>query len=443
MHKLPKAFIERIKQDRPEDFNQFLDAIVQKPITSIRYNKKYSHLISTETPIPWCTKGVYLKERPVFTIDPFFHAGCYYPQEAGSMILDQIQFSPDKLLKVLDLCAAPGGKTTLIYDKLPLGSVLVANEVIPKRAEILRENLIKWGCKETIVTCTEPYKLGKLKHEFDVILVDAPCSGEGMFRKDPKAITEWNPSSNKACSKRQKSILDAIIPALKPGGMLIYSTCTYSDLENEQQVERLIEKFGFTIHSVDLESTWNFEQVKSYGWRTTPHKTNAEGFFFSVLISPIDPIINNTNEPESKLTLIHENKLNVVNDILNIPFVGFTFLNKVFYASDKLMALTNKFRDAKIQIVQTGVFIARFENDVLIHEHHLITSGLFDQKTKQVSLSLDESLKFLKGISIPTFQNFENKSIVTYNSVPLGFARTENQHLTSEFPKKWQIRMNF
>jgi 16S rRNA C967 or C1407 C5-methylase (RsmB/RsmF family) len=213
---------------------------MQQPVpVSIRINPQKGSSVSG-TSVPWCSSGFYLTERPVFTLDPAFHAGAYYVQEASSMFLEQIihVISKEKRLRVLDLCAAPGGKSTHLLSLLPPESLLVANEVIRSRASILIENLQKWGYPNAVVTSNDPRDFRKLFGFFDVILVDAPCSGEGLFRKDEEARKEWSLDAVHVCVGRQRRILEDIWPALKAGGLLIYCTCTFNERETEENLGR-------------------------------------------------------------------------------------------------------------------------------------------------------------------------------------------------------------
>lgn len=196
--------------------------------------------------VPWSATGYYLDKRLTFTFDPLFHAGCYYVQEASSMFVEQAlrQYAAERPVVMLDLCAAPGGKSTHARSMLPAGSLLVANEVIRNRSQILAENLTKWGHPDVVVTNNDPADFSPLTDFFDVILADVPCSGEGMFRKDPVAVSEWSPENVEICWQRQRRIISDIWPCLKPGGILIYSTCTYNTKEDEENVRWLRDEFG-------------------------------------------------------------------------------------------------------------------------------------------------------------------------------------------------------
>src|SRR4030095_5372686 len=205
------------------------------------------------------TYGYYLPERPVFTLDPLFHAGVYYVQEASSMFLEQaLKQSVDlsQPIKILDLCAAPGGKSTLIESLLNEESLLVSNEVIKTRVNVLQENITKWGGKNVVVTNNDAKDFARLENYFDVIVVDAPCSGSGLFRKDPEAVAEWSPGNVALCSQRQMRILADVFPSLKKNGILIYSTCSYSEKEDELILDWIKESFEVRSLRFDVQPAW-------------------------------------------------------------------------------------------------------------------------------------------------------------------------------------------
>ncbi len=191
----PEKFIQRISSQEYIDAEALLKALMEPSPVSIRINRaKWNKIPADSEPVPWCGNGYYLSSRPSYTLDPLFHAGCYYPQEASGMFLEQVLLQttgPLKNMRVLDLCGAPGGKSTLISDLIGPGNLLVANEVIRSRASILAETITKWGPGNTLVTQNDPAAFGRLAGFFDIILVDAPCSGEGMFRTEV-AVSEWS-----------------------------------------------------------------------------------------------------------------------------------------------------------------------------------------------------------------------------------------------------------
>ena len=235
---LSSDFIEQTRSLFGEErYARFLDDVARDPVVSVRLNPAKPGAEWGGDSVPWAAQGRYIASRPSFTADPLFHAGCYYVQEASSMFLEQVMRRyVDAPVRMLDLCAAPGGKSTHAISLLPEGSLFVANEPMPLRAAVLAENIIKWGSPSTVVTRNEPADFAPFKELFDVIVVDAPCSGEGMFRKDERAVSMWSPSNVKTCVSRQRTILSDIWGSLRPGGLLVYSTCTFNRHEDEDMV---------------------------------------------------------------------------------------------------------------------------------------------------------------------------------------------------------------
>ena len=248
---LPVDFIESMHQQMGHEAELLVRALETEPVTSIRLNTKLDVLtFECDTDeVPWHVDGYYLSERPQFTLDPLFHAGCYYVQEASSMFIQQaLEQYVDSSSIVLDLCAAPGGKSTLISEYLGMDGLLLSNEVVRQRVFVLSENIQKWGNGNTVVTHNSAAEYGeRCKHLFDCVLVDAPCSGEGMFRKDEQARTEWSLQAVRQCAERQRSILMDVWDALKPGGILIYSTCTFNEEENEKNAEWIADSLGAEV----------------------------------------------------------------------------------------------------------------------------------------------------------------------------------------------------
>ena len=331
---LPEDFIRETRQVMGEQrFNRFMEAFNEDAPTSIRVNPRLisnEKLVisncddsdSGETRVPWCPEGYYLSDRPQFTFDPLFHAGCYYVQEAASMFITHIlnwwkvegggwrentpttektaaEFGikcnlppPSTLhlqpLAVLDLCAAPGGKSTAMRTVLPEGSILVSNEPIPTRAQILLENITKWGWPDCIVTNNYPRDFRKAKARFDIILCDVPCSGEGMFRKDPNAINEWSLQNVEKCWRLQREIVADACECLNPGGLLIYSTCTFNIKENEENVRWIMETYDAVPLTIPTEPEWNItgSLLESFDvpvYRFIPGITRSEGLFICAL----------------------------------------------------------------------------------------------------------------------------------------------------------------
>ena len=292
MVNLPEDFVRETRLVMGEErFNRFLGAFDEEAPTSIRVNPKYAFAVGERERVAWCEEGYYLEGRPQFTFDPLFHAGCYYVQEASSMFITHVlrtltsHLSP---LNCLDLCAAPGGKSTAMRTVLPEGSTLVSNEPIGNRAQILLENITKWGWPDCIVTNNYPRDFRKAKAKFDVILCDVPCSGEGMFRKDPATISEWSLQNVEKCWRLQREIVADAWECLNPGGLLIYSTCTFNTKENEENVRWILDTYEAEALEIPIEPEWNITGSLVSGfdapvYRFIPGITRGEGLFLCAL----------------------------------------------------------------------------------------------------------------------------------------------------------------
>ena len=296
---LPKDFAQLSLSNldlEAQEIALILEALEQAPQTALRLNPlktKGRDLLAQIDPkaqaIPWTKTGYWLSERPNFALDPAWHAGAYYVQEAGSMlvesVLEQINLPADSL--VLDLCAAPGGKTTLLVQNLGPQALVVANEVIHSRNKILDENLIRWGQSQVLVCQNDPEQFRNLKACFDFILCDLPCSGEGLFRKQPQSRLEWSPQALEHCAARGLRILDAAVQALKPQGYLLLSTCTFNTLENEGSLAALCQKYpNLKGIRLDFPQTWPLHHRQDqdrHFYRCLPHLSPAEGFSFCLL----------------------------------------------------------------------------------------------------------------------------------------------------------------
>jgi len=285
---LPAALLTSLESVNGFDKNAFLKLHESgEQVTSIRINpskfKIEDSKFKVEEKVHWSDSGFYLKERPSFTFDPLFHAGCYYVQEASSMFLEQALKQTVDLsrpLKILDLCAAPGGKSTHIQSLISKESLLVSNEVIKSRNNILKDNIIKWGCENVVVTNNDPKDFAKLENYFDIIVVDAPCSGSGLFRKEPDAIDHWSENNVELCSQRQQRILADVLSALKKDGVLIYSTCSYSKEEDEEITTWLVKEMQFENLNLQTDEEWSIVESDG-GYRFWPDKVKGEGFFIS------------------------------------------------------------------------------------------------------------------------------------------------------------------
>lgn len=289
---LPQEFIEYTSQLFGDvRWERFAQSFLHETPVSVRINpwKATENPFPNADPVPWCRQGYWLKERKRFTGDPLFHAGVYYVQEAASLFLDyvlrQVVTAP---VNALDLCAAPGGKSTLMRAALPEGSMLVSNEIDRRRANILLENILKQGHPDVLVTHNAPKDFAKTNLIFDVIVTDVPCSGEGLFRREPAAVKEWSAQNVQFCAERQRRILRDIWPCLKAGGLLIYSTCTFNTYENEENIRWITEELGADILSVPVSPDWQITGSLLADWhqpvyRFIPGVTRSEGLFMAIL----------------------------------------------------------------------------------------------------------------------------------------------------------------
>ena len=299
---LPEDFVRETRLLMGEArFSGYLEAFNEEAPVSIRLNPKLYPGARPQPQKPptgawpqyqvsWCPEGFYLEGRPQFTFDPLFHAGCYYVQEAASMFVCHIlrELSILSSLNVLDMCAAPGGKSTAMLSVLPEGSMLVSNEPIPTRAQILLENITKWGAKNCTVTNNYPRDFKKAKAKFDLILCDVPCSGEGMFRKDPATISEWSLQNVEKCWRLQREIVADAWECLNPGGILIYSTCTFNTKENEENVRWIMDTYDAEVIDIPTDPSWHItgsllEGFDAPVYRFIPGITRSEGLFVCVL----------------------------------------------------------------------------------------------------------------------------------------------------------------
>ena len=404
---LPLDFIKQIKDLLGIEGSEKLFAALREPSpVSIRLNpaKKNDHLsasVSGLQPIPWCSEGYYLPQRLTFTFDPLFHAGCYYVQEASSMFLAQAiqQYIKEPVL-ALDLCAAPGGKSTHLRSLLPANSTLVANEVIRNRSQVLVENLIKWGYPRVVVTNNDPADFGETNTLFDLILADVPCSGEGMFRKDAAAIDEWSPANVDICWKRQRRIVGDIWSSLKPGGLLIYSTCTYNIKENEENVAWICTELGAEALVVETPAAWgitgNLHGTDVPVYRFLPHRVTGEGFFMAVL-------------------------------------------RKAGEGGD------TRFSGKKLRVITDGIPPGTQKGKDIIPPHALAMSISFPADTfPQVEITYQQAIAYLRRESIVLDNSIpRGYVVVTYKSVPLGFVKNIGNRANNLYPNEWRIRSGY
>ena len=388
---LPQDFILQMQAILGSDQLQQLLAAIDSPSpTTIRINPAKADramLDCTEAEqVPWCDEGVYLLQRPSFTLDPLFHAGAYYVQEASSMFIAHLlrKYVGDADVTALDLCAAPGGKTTLLQAYLSAGSTLIANEIMPKRAWILRENISKWGGGNVLVTNNRPEDFRKMREVFDLILCDVPCSGEGMFRKDEGAIRDWSLQNVEMCAERQRDIVADIWDCLRPGGLMIYSTCTYNTHEDEENVRWIRDQLGADILPCCAQPEWNivgnligddFDCCHFF-----PHRIQGEGFFCAIL--------------------------------------------RKHGSHDSVIPLSR--------------------NSAITKQLRLLPDPLFTlhSSLSTVEIDHDTALRYLRGEALTLPADTPRGLVtITHRQLPLGLAKNIGSRANNLYPKEWRIRM--
>jgi NOL1/NOP2/sun family putative RNA methylase len=444
----PPAFENRMKVTLGQEWPDFVQAHEQPLPVSIRINP-YKGKPGIGKRIPWTDFGFYLPSRPSFTLDPALHAGAYYVQEASSMFLEQAlkqSTELDQPLRVLDLCAAPGGKSTHLLSMIHKDSLLVSNEVIRSRAQILAENIQKWGCSNVIVTNSDPEAFQKLNGFFDVIVVDAPCSGEGLFRKDPEAAKEWSEDHIALCSTRQRRILDDVWPALRENGLLVYSTCTFNTIENEDTLTWLAEKQSVEFINLEIQPAWGIEKItlgKAIGYRFYPHRIEGEGFFISVVRKlDVEPEIR--IRPGRNFALASRN----ISDQLKTWTLN-PEEYKIIRQENLLIQIPSKWFDEmayisnQLHVVNKGTAVAEIKHDKLIPEHSIALSTQLNRtQFHSINLDLEQALSYLRKESLLIGEGEKGFALVTFDGYTLGWVNLLGNRVNNLYPSAWRIRMS-
>jgi 16S rRNA C967 or C1407 C5-methylase (RsmB/RsmF family)/NOL1/NOP2/fmu family ribosome biogenesis protein len=455
--KLPIPFLQDLEKALGSEITSFQKAFEHPSPTSIRFNKtKQNNWSENSEGVKWNDDGVYLKERPIFTFDPAFHAGAYYVQEASSMFVktavEQV-LSLDQPLKVLDLCAAPGGKSTLLISLLTSDGLLLANEIIAARYKILKENLMKWGNPNIAISNHKVTDLEKLEHFFDLILIDAPCSGEGLFRKDEKAIGEWSPSQVTVCANRQKEILKSAEKLLKKDGIFVYSTCTYNNQENMDNVAWLAEQHALQSVQLDLEEDWQIvekEKNGQYGYQFYPHRVKGEGFFISVLKktggeSP--PIKKQKGKKASiefqNLKKLPKKQVATLTSWLKTPddFAFYLSPSEQVLALPKSLLNAYQTLDQSLKKKQFGISIGQFKGHDFIPSHQLALSNIIHPDLPAIEVDKAQALLFLKKENLKFKTNTKGWQLIRFQGLNLGWVKVLPNRINNYLPKEYRIRM--
>ncbi len=445
---IPEQLIRDLHNTRGFHEAAFLAAHEAAPLTSVRLNPaKDIGLFPDFEKVTWCENGRYLPSRPVFTLDPAYHAGAYYVQEASSMFLDyllrNVLESRDNL-RVLDLCAAPGGKSTLLASLLGESALLISNDVIRTRATVLEENMVRWGYTNAWVTSNDPRDFAKLQGYFDVIVVDAPCSGSGLWRKDEAALGEWSEANVQLCSERQQRILADVWPALKQGGILVYATCSYSPQEDEDILDWLSGTYDVSPLKVNVNEEWGIAVSESEkgmtGYRFFPGSVKGEGFFIAAI---------RKNDEESDLQMprfktMHSKQLQQQAGFL-LRNGEWAFLQNgkeeqfaIKTGHEPDWQLLQKF----VYLRKTGVNLGNPAGKDWIPSHDVALSIDVSADLASVDVGKEQSLLFLKREDMHLKDLERGWLMVRYNGLGLGWIKSLGNRVNNYLPKSWRIRMD-
>lgn len=485
---LPKEFIDMAEASIGKEafacFCRKFESEAGRGVVSVRINpsKQSSYLSemlagNMAEKVQWCSNGYYLAERPLFTLDPLFHSGAYYVQEACSMYMelafsaiaaackkdtcnilskapckDECEGESDLFnnLNVLDLCAAPGGKSTHLLSLLGKDSVLVSNEVIRIRAVVLADNIAKWGACNAVVTNNDPADFKAFEGYFDIIVADAPCSGEGLFIKEPQAINEWSTANVNLCAQRQQRILADIWPALKPGGFLIYSTCTYNKFENDGNVSFLENTFGAEVIDIPLPPDSGIIVTSKGGIQFVPGLVKGEGQFMAVVRKPF-------GDDSGRLGKTGYGKR--MSDKVQFE-KGCSYLpkNYTLVAAGELVKGYRKelfeqirFIEKNLKCLLSGIAVANKKGkDYIPHADFALQQIVADMIAENrlpvginaIEVSRDDALKFLAKEPLLLKDAPLGFILLTYNGLGLGFVKNMGTRTNNLLPMARRIKMD-
>lgn len=469
--KLPNDFVDYTKGLMGEpDYGLLEAALCEEAPTSIRLNPLKLNSIpdfqsndfdeDLDCRVAWCAEGRYLGERPNFTFDPLFHAGLYYVQEASSMfvshVLRQIVHSP---VTMLDLCASPGGKSTVARTAIPEGSLLFCNEPVKPRASVLMENMQKFGHPDVLVTNNYAADYRKSGLMFDVILADVPCSGEGMFRKDPAAIEEWSRQNVEQCRMLQRSIVEDIWPCLKPGGHLIYSTCTFNALENEENANWIAENLGADFVAIEVEKDWNITGSlidNHHVYRFLPGKTKGEGLFVAVLkkhgehdeSSLLQPLANDKSRKEKRKNNLSEKVGSTLEksilESLNGEFAVVEDRGDVRAIPSRWFSIYQRALSS-LRLLHAGVTCGMVKGKDLIPDVAMaLSTALKPSAFTRVEIDYPTAISYLRkeALALP-LDTPKGIVLLAYKQHALGFAKNIGNRANNLHPQEWKIRSSY
>ena len=457
MSQLPQSLINSLQGIEGFDETAFRQVHQSdEQVTSIRVNPNKTPVVNGRlgigihslssihySPVPWTDYGYYLSQRPSFTFDPLFHAGSYYVQEASSMFLEQALKQTVNLLqplKVLDLCAAPGGKSTHIQSLINNESLLVSNEVIKTRANILIQNITKWGANNILVTNNDPQHFSRMEGFFDVLVVDAPCSGSGLFRRDEEAINEWSEDAVMLCYGRQKRILADALASLKEDGVLIYSTCSYSKQEDEDIMDWLVQEMGMENVQLKVETEWNIvvtQTIHAEGYRFYPYKLKGEGFFIACFRKK-------EASDSGKQRMVKPNSATAKEEDIIKPWLkqadlSFIHFREEIIALPSLLLQNFLLVNDTMNLLYAGMPLGQIMKDKLVPNHALALSIILSDEIKATELSYEQAIKYLQRADLTLETKTAGWQPVSFHKHNLGWINALKNRINNYYPKDLRI----
>lgn len=444
---LPALFIDSLRETGI-DTGALASALAADPVTAVRLNAfKPAPVPSGATPVSWCERSFYLDGRPRFTLDPALHQGRYYVQDASSMFIATVvsrlvEMLPEGSL-YLDACAAPGGKTTAAVDALPGSWGVVANEIVPKRAAVLRENIIKWGAPNVIVTRGDTRALAKAGEMFAIVAADVPCSGEGMMRKDPQALAQWSPGLVEECAERQREIISNLWRTLMPGGYMIYSTCTFNLTENDRMVQWIMNEFDGEPVCLGLDSAAlgiHNAGLATDAWRFMPHITRGEGLFMAVVRKPGD-ITSPTPTKKSRRSAMAKTDPAIRKWITAGDEMEFTVDNDRINALPHQLSQPLRSLSGVTDIIHHGTVLCHIKGRDAIPAHSLAMSRILAPGAfPTADTDPATALAYLRREPVTPGASWPRGTLLLeHNGCPLGFVKNLGNRTNSLYPAEWRI----
>lgn len=448
---LPPLFIRRIAETfGTAQVEELLHALSMEPSVSIRLNNAKPHgriqpTVELAGSVPWCSEGVYLHSRPSFIADPHLHTGRYYVQEASSMFVTHVlRQLVDHPVMMLDMCAAPGGKSTAARSVLPAGSLLVCNEPVHKRASVLLENMLKWGHPDVIVTQSMPEEMARCGPLFDVVLCDVPCSGEGMFRKEPTAIEQWSPQYVTECARLQRHIVAQAWQCLRQGGLMIYSTCTFNTEENEDNLLWMTQTLGAEVLNIDIDQQWHISPSPVSGYpfavyRFLPHLTRGEGLFMAAMRK-------GGKEHAAKLTRQILPATGKTTCWLNHGerFVVQSTSTCQYAMTPAFLPILNTLRQ-HTRVLSAGIPLATMKaGNAIPHQALAMSTEINLEQWPCCEVDHSEAFTYLRGEALHLPANTPRGYVLLmYDGAPLGFVKNVGSRANNLYPQAWRVRKQF